>query len=178
MPVGPLAGGRPLPYLTSQRGGRSPPAGSILYRGDTASGKLWEDPLDKGGSFEGVRLVETMPEGTVPRLHPAPLGDGEQSGGLKVINGHGSGLVDYLYSIGHAGWAVRWEPPSNGPWADPPTPGVVILSGGGWVILGAPDHSHPPAKTHPYCSNPVESHIYRPIHHGTLQVEEQNPRGR
>jgi hypothetical protein len=63
-----------------------------------------------------------MPEGTVPRLHPAPLGDGEQSGGLKVVDGHGSGLVDYPYSVAHAGWAVRWEPPGNGPRADPPLP--------------------------------------------------------
>jgi hypothetical protein len=79
-----------------------------------------------------------MPEGTVPRLHPAPLGDGEQSGGLKVINGHGSGLVDYLYSIGHAGWAVMWETPSNGPRADPPYPWGTSF------IRHTTSGSHPP----------------------------------
>ena len=37
-------------------------------------------------------------------------------------------LVDYPYSITHAGWAVSWEGPSNGPRADPSPLGYLFYS--------------------------------------------------
>lgn len=95
--------------------------------------------------------------------------------------GHVGLCVVYSYSIADGGWAAsqgvegRVQLTAQGPTPYPWGTSFIRHTTSG---SHPPDPPHRPAKNPNYCSNPVESHIYQPTPHGTLQVKEQNPRGR